>query len=197
MKDDLTRTIQQRKVNRRALSNLRKFSEGDIITKRCTFSLAGATAVAHLVPIVAITTDTARSNSTEFPSFAARYQEFRVKSMKMFFIPVANVATVDGGVSNIPTLLVADYLSTNTPSTPAQLLSDERVAIHHGCQMFSFTTDWSRNPNAKLWSSTSVAIPNPNLYSIVYGSIVADPLVANVIYFNNIIEYIVEFRGSQ
>jgi len=108
-----------------------------------------------------------------------------------------NVSTIIASPDNIPTMIVGDYLGSNAPASFAQALADERAAVFCACSKAVFRTNWSRNPNAKLWASTSGTIPTENTYSVVYASFLDSKVVDALVYFNTIIEWVVEFRGSQ
>jgi hypothetical protein len=183
-------------VNRRALTNLRTISAGDVIQKRITFTTSGAsTGAGTSIPITSLSSDLARTSGVEFSSFAARYQEFRVAGMKVTFVPRYNVSDLSGA-SPLGCLLVGDFIAGNTPASAAQLLSDERSVVHTTGNMFVYSVSWAGNPNAKLWSATNVAIPTPNLFSVVYGS-TNSTLLGATVYHTLIVEWLVEFRGSQ
>jgi len=183
-------------VNRRAISNLRNRGAGDIVRKRITSAIAASsTGAGTTIPVTSINSDLARTTGTEFASFASRYQEFRVMAIRVTFLPRYNVSDLSGALP-LGAFLVGDYIAGNTPISANQLLSDERSVSHTTASLFSYEVTWSGNPNAKLWNATNVAIPTANLYSVVYGSIIS-VLLTGTVYYNLIIEWIVEFRGSQ
>jgi hypothetical protein len=168
--------------------------DGDVINKRMTFFQQITATGGGLIPVAGISSDTVRSNpASEWTSFAARYQAFRVRGMKTTFIarhPTQDtVATVHGS------LYVADTLVSNTPGSSAQILSDEGSRVYPTHKSFTYVANWARNPNSKLWNPTSAAIPAANQLAIFYGS--PDTLAASVSYFDVIIEYDIELRGSQ
>jgi hypothetical protein len=130
--------------------------------------------------------------ATEWASFAARYQQYRVRSVQIRYTPSLNVSTAlvfDGRI------FLSDFLGTATPATVAQILADERGTIKTAMKDWTFTANWARNPNAKLWNPTTAIVPAQNEYAIAYGAL-AD-FAANQPLGQLTYQWVVEFRGSQ
>jgi hypothetical protein len=169
---------------------------GDVIVKRMTFPAGGIQSnAAAVIPVTSFTTSGVESDpASEWASFSARYQQYRVRAVRLIGkakLPV-NTATALHG-----TFYVADFIGTATPSTAAQVLSDERCKVLATYKDFVYEVDWSRNPNARLWNPTSAAIPSANQYGIVWASNPNDTLAVSISYFSTSFEWLVEFRGSQ
>jgi len=168
--------------------------DGDIIVKKLT--LPGGVISSGAGGAIAVTTQPSGSvqsdPATEWASFAARYQQYRVRAFRIVNCPVntVNTATINHGQ-----LFISDSLGSSTPGSAAQILSDERAVIVSTAEKWVYVADWSRNPNAKLWNPTSAIIPTANTYSISLGSTAT--LSVNTPYLNVSYEYMVEFRGSQ
>jgi len=171
---------------------------GDVIQKRFTLpgtlsSTAGA--------IVGVTSFKASgvetSPATEWASFAARYQQYRVKSIHFIGDPCSNVNGFSNNEFNSQ-MYVGDYINASVPGSAAQVLSDERAIVVSTAKRINFLVTSSRNPNAMLWNPTSATLPAANDYSIVMASSTATGLLplSSAIYVY-VIEWIVEFRGSQ
>lgn len=162
--------------------------------KGMSLPLAGFTATAG--GAIAVTSFPASAvqalPATEWASFAARYQQFRVRSVTLKFVPANNVSIAGVGDGRV---FVSDYIGTAVPTTAAQVLADEHCRIKTAMKPWQFTTTWKRNPNAKLWNPTSAALPVANNYSIVIASPV-DFAAAQPIGFITY-HWVVEFRGSQ
>jgi hypothetical protein len=175
-------------------------NDGDIFYKRLTTS---GTITSSGVGTIALATP---SNSlvqsapaTEWASFAARYQQYRVKVFKVTLIPRYTENYVNGVVV-VPNQLmaIADYIGVSAPTTFAQLLSDERVEIHSTASQIRKSVSWARNPNAQLWNPTNAAIPAANTMGICFASSTTTPqLPVGTVYFDYLYEFFVEFRGSQ
>jgi len=171
--------------------------DGDTLVKRLTFPAAGI--VSSAGGVIALTTDddsiVESAPASEWASFAARYQQYRVRAMRILAKPAVpvNTATVTHGE-----IYVSDFIGSSAPSSAAQVLSDERNKIFSTSKAFTYEVDWSRNPNAKLWNPTSASIPVANRFGIAYAS---NPnyagLSASTTYFSFSYEWVVEFRGSQ
>jgi hypothetical protein len=173
--------------------------QGDLITKRLTHNDSYSTTNAVLTLQTISTSNVESDPATEWSSFAARYQQYRVKALSVtvyMLDPVGYAATP---------FVFSDYIGTATPSSATQILSDERSVIRapggqQGSTMFVYETDWSRNPNAKLWNPTSAAVPSANVYGIAFAS---HPLASAttggsaVLHFITTTAWLVEFRGSQ
>jgi hypothetical protein len=173
---------------------------GDIIVKRMTLPNLSISSTAGNIIAVSTSTTSAQVQSapaTEFTSFAARYQQYRVRSVKIIAIPVRSVNTVTADNDNITSLYMGDFIGSSIPTTAAQVLADERSRIVATNVRWTFVADWNRNPNAKLWNPTSAAVPTANLFGIAFASSTASPLLASALIFTYQVEWIVEFRGSQ
>jgi len=172
----------------------RAFGAGDIILKMMTFPEAGFNASAGgAIAVTSISSSAVQSTpATEWASFAARYQQYRIRSVIVKFTP-ANVSSFTGiGCGRI---FASDYIGTSVPATAVQVLADERCRIHDNMKEWSFTTTHARNPNADLWNPTTAVIPAANTYSFVMAS-PADYAAAQPIGFLTV-RWIVELRGSQ
>jgi len=169
---------------------------GDIIVKRMTFPVGAITTTgAGVISLDSVSSATVQQNpASEWASFAARYQQYRVRAVKLIAKATNPVqsATVSHGA-----LYVADYIGSATPSTIAQVLSDEKAAVFDTYSDWTYVADWSRNPNAKLWNPTSAAIPTANLFGITFGSQAVPALSNTTTYYALTAEYVVELRGSQ
>jgi len=166
---------------------------GDLVVKRMSFPSTLATGAGTSIPLTSISSAFVQSGpASEWTSFAARFQEYRVRAIRVCgyaLCPVETATITHGG------LLRGDYLGVSTPGTLAQVLSDERSRVTSSGESFCDVITWSRNPNAKLWSSTSVAIPTANTYSWV--CISSTSLTTATTYYFLTLEWEVEFRGSQ
>jgi hypothetical protein len=169
---------------------------GDQLTKRLT--LAGLTlssSAGGQIPVKAYAASLCQSSpAAEWASFAARYQQYRVRAIRVTgkAIQPVQLSTVSHSV-----LHLGDFIGSATPGTDAQVFSDENVKEIGTYQNFSYTADWKRNPNAKLWNPTSAVVPVANDYSVVVSSPAAPALAAATTYWAVSIEWDVEFRGSQ
>jgi hypothetical protein len=168
--------------------------QGDVITKRLTFNGAYSTSGASILGVQLISSSSVESDpAAEWASFAARYQQYRVKALSVTFVMSGQCTPY----------VVSDYIGTSTPSSAAQIISDERCVVRsyqgiQGGTMFVFETDWNRNPNAKLWNPTSASLPSANTYGIAFAS--HPQAVApggSTLIFQTTTAWLVEFRGSQ
>jgi hypothetical protein len=171
----------------------------DVVTKRLTFN-GSYTTTNSVLGVQLINSATVESDpAAEWASFAARYQQYRVKALSVTFYMFEPV--------NGPTTpyVVSDYIGTSVPGSATQIISDERCVVRapggqQGASMFVFETDWSRNPNAKLWNPTSAAVPAANTYGIAFASHPQAPASTGggaVLQLVTTTAWLVEFRGSQ
>jgi len=182
---------------RNTLLSLNRMGDaGDTIVKRCTYPSGYiASSSGGVIAVAEFTTSGVESDpASEWASFAARYQQYRVRAIRVIAKAINPVqsATVTHGA-----LYVSDFIGTATPSSAAQVLSDERCKVFNTYSDFVYEVDWSRNPNAKLWNPTSAGIPSANQFGIAYASSAKDTLGTSQNYFDATIEWLVEFRGSQ
>jgi hypothetical protein len=170
--------------------------KGDLITKRLTATSSLSTSAGGVIPVVSYTAAQVQSDpASEWASFAARYQQFRVKGISVTLMPYFTEYYYQVGIF-CPNLAIGDYLGTSAPTTFQQVLSDENTVLRNANHVFTHAITWARNPNAKLWNPTSAALPAANSYAICLASmnsIGADTFAM----FSVVIEWDVEFRGAQ
>jgi hypothetical protein len=169
---------------------------GDQIVKRLTYEpLTLATGAGTVIAVTSLTSGNVQNfPATEWASFAARYQQYRVRAIRVRAKAVQPVQTAAISHSN---LYRGDYIGTSAPSTAAQVLSDENVRLVATAKDFSDIVTWGRNPNAKLWNPTSAIIPAANQFAWVCASTTTPALTTATTYYAYTAEWEVEFRGSQ
>lgn len=172
---------------------------GDQITKRMTLPLQNVTTSAGGIVTVNFISSAAvqTAPASEWASFSARYQQYRVVNMRFILDPCFPVNTGLTSVTGHSQLYFADFIGTAAAGSAAAVISDERMKPFTSSKRIDFSANWLRNPNAKLWNPTTAAIPGANTYSIVYCSSATATMAVSQIYLVGIIEFIVEFRGSQ
>jgi len=186
-------------VNR--LNKSMRDGAGDGIVKRLTLPQASVNSSAgNVIALDATSTAALCTSASEWASFAARYQQFRVRGVRVILEPIWPGAgnVVASTAFNHSALYVGDFIGVAAPASPTQLLSDEGAVVTNTSKRVDFTVDWARNPNAKLWNPTSAALPAPNGFGIAFASNPASAtLQASTGYYSKTLEWIVEFRGSQ
>jgi len=170
--------------------------KGDMITKRLTqFNVLSTVGAGGGIPVTSFTTAQVQSIAAyEWASFAARYQQFRVKSTSLIIMPYFNVS-YEGSASAMACLAIGDYIGTAVPANNSQVIADENTVFRILDKVTVHTVTWARNPNAKLWNPTSAALPAANSYAICLVSL--NVLPNTTAYFTYIQEWQVEFRGAQ
>jgi len=168
---------------------------GDQVVKRMTFPSVLTTGAGTSIAVTGFSTAQVQSApATEWASFAARYQQYRVRAIRVTgkaALPIQSATAAHG------LLYRADYIGGAGPATPAQTLSDEGVRIVATHSDFRDTVTWKGNSNARLWNPTSAAIPLANTFNWVCASAVLPVLTTGTTYYALVIEWEVEFRGSQ
>ncbi len=168
---------------------------GDIIVKRISlFAGALSTSAGGVIPVTNYAAGDCTSGA-EWSAFSSRYQQYRVKAMRVTFTPLWPRSAIAG--SNHFSLAVSDALGGAYPSTAAQVFSDERARLVMSCDRFVATATNSKNPNALLWNSTSLTMPLANNFSVAVASTPSTTLGGAAQVFSVSQEWIVEFRGSQ
>lgn len=191
----------QGKKSRRGSNIPRQIGAGDIILKKMTLSSQSIATTAG--SIIAVTTSVTSSlvqsaPAAEWASFAARYQQYRVKSVRIRCSPCFPACSTPAVGTGHSQLYVSDYIGTGAPTSAAQVLSDESSSCHSTSKSVSYTASSRRNPNALLWNPTTAAIPAANQFGISWASsTVATMMAAATPYFSYDVEWVVEFRGSQ
>jgi hypothetical protein len=190
--------VRRRAIRTKTPSSFRNlsFGSGDIIVKRLTIpAVPISSGAGGLIGVTQNSTAEVQSiPATEWASFAARYQQYRVRAMRIINKPVLPVNTAAVTHSS---LYIADYIGSSVPGSSAQVLSDERARIVSTADSWVYEATWARNPNAMLWNPTTAAIPTANQFGIVLASTSSPALTINTNYLSTSIEYMVEFRGSQ
>jgi hypothetical protein len=171
-------------------------SAGDQIVKRMT--LGGpvlATGAGTVIGIQGLTSTQVQSiPAAEWASFASRYQQYRVRAVRVrgkATNPVQSATVVHS------VLYRGDYIGSAAPGTAAQVLSDENSEENATCKDFTDVVTWARNPNARLWNPTNAAIPAANTFAWVCASPSTPALTTATTYYALVYEWEVEFRGSQ
>jgi hypothetical protein len=196
------KTSQQRRVKgTRKNKSFKPFSmamsnAGDSIIKRLTLpALTLATGAGTSIPVTEYKSGDVQSvSASEWASFAARYQQFRVRAIRIrgkATQPV-QLATVAHSV-----LYMGDYIGSAAPASSTQVFSDENVKEIATYKDFVYVATWSRNPNAKLWNPTASTPASANMFSIAVASPATPPLTTATTYYAVTEEWEVEFRGSQ
>lgn len=188
--------------SRKNQSIRREASEGDVIVKKLTLpsQSISTTAGAIIAVTTTVTSGLVQSNpATEWASFAARYQQYRVRKVRVRMMPVfPGSGNVAAGSTCAGQLYVSDYIGSSAPTSAAQVLSDEGSRVFSTSKVVNYVTTWARNPNAKLWNPTSAVVPTANEYGVAWASsTVATAMAASQLYFSYDVEWTVEFRGSQ
>jgi hypothetical protein len=169
---------------------------GDQIVKRFTFGGGVfATGAGTTLIVTSVTSALVQSApATEWASFAARYQQYRVRAIKVTgkAINPVETATITHGL-----LYRGDYIGSATPASAVQVLSDEKVKVVTTNKDFTDIVTWQRNPNAQLWNPTSAAIPVANQFAWVSATPALPALTTATTYYGVVFEWEVEFRGSQ
>jgi len=199
-RQNATRRRKQPKQQTSLAAIPRVFGEGDIVTKRMT--LPGPFLSSNGANVIPVTTFTAAqvqsAPASEWASFAARYQQFRVEFVRLILEPVfVSSAAPNNADLGHGSLYVADYIGTAAPGSPAQVLSDEGAIVTSTARRLDARTTWRRNPNAKLWNPTGAALPVANSFGIAVATSPALALEATTTYYTVTQEWLVQFRGSQ
>lgn len=175
------------------------FLLGDIILKRMTIPNGSlSTTAGGIVAVTTFSNSLVQSTpATEFASFAARYQQFRIKSFAIRSVPTFPVNSGMTAITGHNALYVSDFLGSAVPATAAQILADERCVVNSTARNWIFTVTSKRNPNALLWNPTSAAIPVANQMSIALASSTTATMPVSAIIGILDFEWIVELRGAQ
>jgi hypothetical protein len=168
---------------------------GDQIVKRMTYGGELVTGAGVVIPITSFTSAEVQSvPASEWASFAARYQQYRVRAIR---VTGKTTQPVQLAAISHSILYRGDYLGASVPASSAQVLSDENVKECATYRDFRDIVTWKKNPNAKLWNPTNAAIPAANQFSWVCASPALPALTTGTTYYAIVVEYEVEFRGSQ
>jgi hypothetical protein len=175
----------------------------DILCKRMTVGSQVLTTSAF--GIIPVTTNLQSDQCSQFPStewasYAARFQQYRVRRMRLHFDPCLNVNSVAGvaSLNLLSVLYFSDFDSTSIPTSAAQIIADAKFRKYSTCKSFTFTSNAERNPNAKLWSPTNAAIPALSRFGIAFCSHTnVNLLPINTIIYTYLMDFEVELQHPQ
>jgi hypothetical protein len=170
-------------------------SAGDQIVKRITqTALILATGAGTTIPVTSFSSTDAQTGGVEFTSFATRYQQYRVRAIRVRGKAIQPVQTATVTHS---TLHAGDYIGASGPASDAQVFSDENVKEFATYRDFTYVATWRKNPNAELWNPSNAAVPLANRFAIAVSTPATPPLTTATTYYSVSVEWEVEFRGSQ
>jgi hypothetical protein len=196
MKSSSSKRVKGSRKNKTQAFSKAMSNAGDVIVKRLTLpALTLATGAGTSIPVTVYKSGDVQSvSATEWASFAARYQQFRVRAIR-----VRGKATQPVQLATVAhsTLYQGDFIGSSTPSTAVQIFSDEHVKETATYKDFTYVATWSRNPNAKLWNPTASTPASANQFAIAVASPATPALTTATTYYAVTEEWEVEFRGSQ
>jgi len=190
----------ERRVNRH-MDNLK--AKEATFTERVTLPTTLSTSAGGFIPATQITSDGCRG-ATEWASFAARYTQFRVKSMRIRLIPIVDATTAvtagGGAVTPHPTgLCFAQYAEGLGYGNYAGVYAGAGAKLFNGSErIIEYAFDWRGNPDAKLFSATNAAIPTSQIFGVQFqDSGVAPASAVSTVYYRLYTDWEVEFKFSQ
>jgi len=189
-----------RQINRRinrGSTNIPAMGSSDVIVKKMTLSSQHIGTGAGIIVPLNTTIDTTLVQSTpfaEFASFAARYQQYRVRSLRLKACASQKATTLNNYGCAV---YISDFIGASVPASAAQVLSDEGSIQVNSSSDFTFVATWNKNPNARLWTPTSAAISTANSYGIAFAGDTSATLGAGTTVWSYTLEAEVELRGSQ
>jgi hypothetical protein len=179
----------------------RRSSATDIDERVLTgpYGVISSTAGGIIAP-TAVSSGFVFTNGTEFASYAARYSEYRIRAMRMYFmachptnVPTATT-TADHGA-----IFVGQSEQGPVVGSGQQVMSLFRRRVISTSKSFIAHADWSRNPNAQLWNAVGAIVVAANNFSIQWGTpaFANNAIVASTDYYSCFLEWDVQFRGQQ
>lgn len=173
---------------------------GDIIRKRMTIANGSiATTAGGIIALATFSSALVQSApASEWASFAARYQQFRVLAMRFKGEPSLKVNAVNTATNHLLLAVYSgDFIGTQVPATAAQVFSDENAKQTSAGNELIITASAQRNPNAMLWNPTNAALPAANAIGVALASNTTAIGPGSLSAFQYVLEFQVEFRGSQ
>ncbi len=170
-------------------------SGGDRVVKRLTYAGNLATGGGTSIAITSYTSGQVQSlPASEWASFAARYQQYRVRAIRVTgrAVQPSQTATITHGI-----LYRGEYDNGAVPATVAAVVSDGGMKSNATHKDFVSTITWRGTPNAKLWNPTSAIVPTANQFAFVCASAASPALTTATNYYAVVVEWEVEFQGSQ
>jgi len=139
----------------------------------------------------------------DWAGFAAVYDEYRVRGIRVRLCPVAQVVfsanlAAGGFIGAYPGPIVSASYANGTGGTTTGAVFAQSNSKVHGCneQCQEHVGSWELNPSAKLWVAIAGTIPSQQEFGVEYvgTQIAAVGINATVTHFA-FVEVDVEFRG--
>jgi hypothetical protein len=156
------------------VSRIRSIEFGaDTLVRR--FTIGSQVVSTNGFGIVPVTTNFQSDQCSQFPSsewasYAARFGQYRVLKFSMHLRPTMPVNSGVIATNLLSSMYFSDFMSTTIPTTAVGIVSDRSFREFSTGRAIVYQTTWARNPNAKLWTPTSTAIPATSRYGIAYCS---------------------------
>lgn len=134
-----------------------------------------------------------------FANISQEFQDFRVRSMKVRFHPVFNMAYGIPGTNAYPivTMFAARFWEHTTASLASINQAPDRVVIY-GTKPHIIENNYAGYLDAQLWNDTLASIPTTQAFGIAIcsptGWTAFEPSTA---VFNVDLEFVVEFMGAR
>jgi hypothetical protein len=131
----------------------------------------------------------------DFSSMAVLFQEYRVRGIRIRFMPRFNNA-LGVAASQLPTFAASSFVGATTPGSLTASLTSQSLKLHRASDVIEVTCDHRQNPSADLWSSTSGAPTTLSLIGVGLQSVVAAPSNMSALTWDVFYFYDVEFRTA-
>jgi hypothetical protein len=135
-------------------------------------------------------------------NFSARWQQYRVKAMRVRLFPLVDATTAvsvgGGAVTPHPTAIAfATYKGGVNYASYSEVVAGSNARVFNGREaVIEYGVDWRGNPEARFWSDTNAAIPTTQLFGIQYQDTgIAPASAATTAYFRQVTEWEVELNN--
>jgi len=126
-----------------------------------------------------------QSTAPDFASCANLYTSYRIRALEVKVLPFFPVNTT---AVTVPALIaVCPFQNSGIPVTLASILDATDSQCCSGYRSYTFTADWGRDPNAKLWTLTNTAVAAGSSFGVccigfATGSTASTPVWALIAY---------------
>lgn len=188
-----------RKVGKSNKSTLSRELKDTVLMRRITTqSTLSASAGGSLV-MSNHNSDEARTNGSQFATYAAVYSAFRVRRITFELYPCAPTSTGDVANASVPIyhsiLGLAPYYGDGpAPTTIDDLLSNPRCKIVPTYQVAKYTANVGDFNDGKLFSPVNAAMASSDIFAIYFCG-PAGVFTANYKYYHVVIIWDVEFKS--
>jgi hypothetical protein len=146
-----------------------------------------------IIPVATYTSDSVTS-SLDWAAFSGEFQNYRVKEMKIRFVPATtNATSVTGPYQGI---LALSRFWALAPTSTTNMASEPSILFASTLEEFTVDNNWLGFKDAEEWSPVGTSLLASNIFGIAFATFGGATLAASSVIFSAVVEYRTEFIGA-